>query len=190
MKPGCGSVPPTPSGNVSFDFNQLNQEHVQQAWTSYEDPNLLQGFESTTDLQQETYLDDQSDSSTDSDSSTKLDMAINDPKIFEKMDKLLDKFLKRNPMKYFNMIKEKLILISQSQDDVQLQLESINPSNSELSQNKLNLQHGAPSTLLEKHTFKSFSLEINPKSTFEAINNPITHCSIQPHLCRIKMYYR
>lgn len=74
------SVPQTPSGNAPFDFNQLNQQHDMQLQTSqhdmelpttqhntqpsmaHEHQNLLQGFGSNQDLQQEIDPNDSSSS--------------------------------------------------------------------------------------------------------------------------------
>lgn len=100
MKLGLGSVPPTLSGSAPFDFNQLNQQYDMQPPISYEEHNLIQGFGSNQDLQQE--IDPNNPS--DSDDLDDLEMFINNPKIEKKMNKFFSKVSRLFPDKYRSML--------------------------------------------------------------------------------------
>lgn len=170
MKPGHGSVPPTPRGSTPFDWNQPHLQRDIQTQKLYEEQTLSQGFGSNQGIQQETNPNVQPDSSSDSDASNDVDMFLQDPKLTKKMDKFLNKVFKMFPQKYLNMISN--VTFSSEQINVQKQqggeLLSFSPH-----PNEENVQQATQPTLMSKRASKALTVTIPQKSPFETINNPL-----------------
>lgn len=168
MKPGHGSVPPTPRGNAPFDWNQPNLQHEIQ--TLYEEQTLSQGFGSDQGIHQEMNPNVQPDSSSDSDASDDVDMFLQNPKLTKKMDKFLNKVFKMFPQNYLNMMSN--VTSSSEQVNVQKQQGGELLSFS-LHPNEENAQQATQPTLMSKRASKALTVAIPQKSPFETINNPL-----------------